>query len=63
MIGSYTEDRTDLRAALPAECVTALWARQAQQHGDRLAAGDKWKDDGKDLVFTTKNGPPIEPRN
>ncbi|MBO3673859.1 tyrosine recombinase XerC [Streptomyces sp. NEAU-YJ-81] len=63
LIAAPKTQRSARRVALPAECVTALRARRAQQHGDRLAAGDKWKDDGSDLVFTTKNGTPIEPRN
>ncbi|MFD6323444.1 site-specific integrase [Streptomyces sp. NPDC058442] len=48
------------RVALPAECVTAL---RAQQTADRKAAGANWKGTGQGLVFTTKNGTPIEPRN
>ncbi|WP_086708782.1 site-specific integrase [Streptomyces antimycoticus] len=63
LIAAPKTQRSARRVALPAECVTALRARRAQQHGDRLAAGDKWKDNGSDLVFTTKNGTPIEPRN
>ncbi|MET7714008.1 tyrosine-type recombinase/integrase [Streptomyces sp. NPDC005407] len=53
--------RSTRRVPLPAECVTALRARRAQQHADRLARGDKWTT--TDLVFTTPNGTPIEPRN
>ncbi len=52
--------RSARRVALPSECVTAL---RAQQIADRKAAGDAWKGAGHDLVFTTKNGTPIEPRN
>ncbi|WPB92202.1 site-specific integrase [Streptomyces malaysiensis] len=63
LIAAPKTQRSARRVALPSECVTALRARRAQQHGDRLTAGDKWKDDGRDLVFTTKNGTPIEPRN
>ncbi|GAA1289765.1 site-specific integrase [Streptomyces javensis] len=63
LIAAPKTQRSARRVALPAECVTALRARRAQQHGDRLAAGDKWKDNGSNLVFTTKNGTPIEPRN
>ncbi|MFI0775498.1 tyrosine recombinase XerC [Streptomyces sp. NPDC021212] len=63
LIAAPKTQRSARRVALPAECVTALRARRAQQHGDRLAAGDRWKDNGSDLVFTTKNGTPIEPRN
>jgi integrase len=49
--------------ALPPECVTALRAQRAQQLADRKGAGDSWKGTGQGLVFTTKNGTPIEPRN
>ncbi len=49
--------------ALPSECVTALRAQRAQQLADRKAAGSNWKGTAQALVFTTKNGTPIEPRN
>ncbi|MFK4071928.1 hypothetical protein [Streptomyces sp. NPDC029674] len=38
-------------------------ARAENQLADRKAAGDPWKGSGHGLVFTTKNGTPIEPRN
>jgi integrase len=54
--------RSTRRVALPAECATALRARRAQQRADRLAADpEKWQT--SDLVFTTRNGTPGEPRN
>jgi hypothetical protein len=46
---------------LPDLCVTALKARRKQQDADRSRAGDGWIDTG--LVFTTRHGTPIEPRN
>ncbi|MEO3752531.1 site-specific integrase [Streptomyces sp. B6B3] len=55
--------RSARRVALPAECVTALRAQRAQQLADKRAAGENWKGTGQGLVFTTKNGTPIEPRN
>lgn len=55
--------RSARRVALPSECVTALRAQRAQQVADRKSAGDNWKGMGHGLVFTTKNGTPIEPRN
>ncbi|GAB7032104.1 site-specific integrase [Streptomyces sp. NPDC021749] len=55
--------RSARRVALPSECVTALRAQRAQQIADGKAAGEAWKGNGHDLVFTTKNGTPIEPRN
>jgi integrase len=42
--------------------VAALRLRHAQQDVARTAAGEEWLDqDG--LVFTTRHGTPIEPRN
>jgi integrase len=46
---------------LPDLCVTALRIRKRHQDDDRKAAGDGWIDNG--LVFTTRHGTPIEPRN
>jgi integrase len=55
--------RSARRVALPPECVTALRAQRAQQLADKTAANEKWQGTGHDLIFTTKNGTPIEPRN
>jgi integrase len=46
---------------LPGLCVTALKIRRKQQDANRAKAGDGWIDTG--LVFTTRHGTPIEPRN
>jgi integrase len=46
---------------LPDLCVTALKLRRQQQEADRDRAGSAWIDTG--LVFTTRHGTPIEPRN
>jgi integrase len=46
---------------LPGLCVTALKIRQRQQDADRARAGQAWVETG--LVFTTRHGTPIEPRN
>jgi len=46
---------------LPDLCVTALKLRQQQQETDRDQADDAWLDN--DLVFTTRYGTPIKPRN
>ncbi len=46
---------------LPDLCVTALKLRSQQQDTDRDQADDAWIDTG--LVFTTRHGTPIEPRN
>lgn len=56
-----TEESDDF-LPLPALCLKALRMRRAQQTGDRKAAGDLWQD-SHDLIFTTKNGTPIEPGN
>jgi integrase len=42
-------------------CVTALGERQTDQDSARRAASDEWIDNG--LVFTTRTGRPVEPRN
>ena len=44
---------------LPAICATALKLRKTEQ--DRERRGDLWQETG--LVFTTRHGTPIEPRN
>ena len=45
----------------PDLCVTALKLRRHQQDADQERAGDAWIETG--LVFTTRHGTPIEPRN
>jgi integrase len=42
-------------------CETALHERAAAQVADKKAAGDDWA--VSDLVFTTRTGRPVEPRN
>jgi len=46
---------------LPDICVTALKLRRQQQDADHARAAGAWIDSG--LVFTTRHGTPIEPRN
>jgi integrase len=46
---------------LPGLCVTALKIRKQQQDADRARVGQAWIETG--LVFTTRHGTPIEPRN
>jgi integrase len=46
---------------LPELCLTALKLRNERQSGDRERAGDGWIETG--LVFTTRHGTPLEPRN
>ncbi|MEU0483289.1 site-specific integrase [Streptosporangium sp. NPDC006013] len=58
-----TTKTDDSTASLPllGLCITALKHRQRTQDDACKAAGTKWKE--SDLVFTTRNGTPIEPRN
>ncbi|GGO26166.1 hypothetical protein GCM10010116_52520 [Microbispora rosea subsp. aerata] len=53
--------KSDASLPLPALCAAALRHRHRVQDDARREAGDKWQD--SDLVFTTKWGTPIEPRN
>ncbi|MEK8107269.1 tyrosine-type recombinase/integrase [Micromonospora sp. M12] len=46
---------------LPDICLTALKLRQQQRDGAEAAAGKAWHATG--LVFATRYGTPIEPRN
>jgi len=46
---------------LPDLCLAALKLRRQQQDADRERAAGRWADTG--LVFTTRFGTPIEPRN
>jgi integrase len=61
LITETKTQRSTRKLALPDPCVTALRARRATQLADRLAAGERWT--SSDLVFTTRYGTPIEPRN
>jgi integrase len=54
-------EESDAPLPLPAICVTALKLRKADQDRDRERCGALWQDTG--LVFTTRKGTPIEPRN
>jgi hypothetical protein len=46
---------------IPGLSRAALLIRQQQQTADRLAFGRAWQDTG--LVFTTRSGRPVQPRN
>jgi integrase len=46
---------------IPSHARSALLIRQQQQAIDREAFGPGWRDTG--LVFTTRSGRPVEPRN
>ena len=54
-------EESDAELPLPGICSTALQLRQQWQRTDQAAAGLAWQADG--LVFTTRYGTPIEPRN
>ena len=57
-----TEDSdADDTVPLPDICSAALKLRHDEQEAARQRAGDRWQP--SDLVFTTKWGTPIEPRN
>lgn len=58
-----TTKTEDSSASLPliGLCVSALRHRQRTQEQAQKAAGSGWKE--SDLVFTTRSGTPIEPRN
>lgn len=52
---------SDAALPLPDICVAALRSRNSQRDEARAAAGKAWHEN--DLVFTTRHGTPIEPRN
>ncbi|MBX6768222.1 MAG: site-specific integrase, partial [Actinomadura rubrobrunea] len=54
-------EASDATLPLPDICVTALRLRQKDQARSRAAAGADWTDTG--LVFTTRVGTPVDPRN
>ncbi|MGW8646761.1 tyrosine-type recombinase/integrase [Micromonospora sp. D75] len=60
----HRETKTEASEAtlpLPAVCATALRFRWEAQQRHRDHAGRAWQDNG--LVFTTRLGTPVEPRN
>jgi integrase len=46
---------------IPSICLAALLHRQEQQKTARARCGEEWQ--ASDLIFTTRTGRPIEPRN
>lgn len=61
---AITEPKTDRsRRNLPitAALIAMLRTHRADQAGERLAAGDQWRDHG--LVFASEFGTPVDPRN
>jgi integrase len=59
--GRTKTESSEAPLPLPELCVAALKFRRQQQDADRDNAGDAWIDTG--LVFTTRHGTPVEPRN
>jgi integrase len=53
--------RSERPVPLPVVCVDALRRHFERQAEEREAAGEQWQETG--LVFTTRRGTPIEPRN
>jgi integrase len=62
VLGETKTEASEELLPLPDICVTALRIRQTEQQAHRRALGDSWPD-SDDLVFTTRAGSPIEPRN
>jgi len=62
-------ESSDAPLPLPAICAAALKLRQAQQERDRQAQQERERESGASrwmetgLVFTTRYGTPVEPRN
>jgi integrase len=56
--------KSSIRAiTLPERLIAALKHHKIRQMEERLAAGPEWKGNQHDLVFTSKIGTPLEPRN
>ena len=62
LLGEVKTEDSESLLPLPDICLTALELRKAAQHEDRLALDARWPDDER-LVFTTRTGSPIDPRN
>jgi len=54
-------EASDAPLPLPDICLTALSGRKAVQKNWEEKAGESWQ--GRGLVFTTRHGSPVEPRN
>lgn len=61
MLIPWTKNKKVRTIALPRFAVDRLLSHRDQQEQERLFAGEKWA--GNDLVFTTRKGTPVEPRN
>lgn len=54
-------EESDDTLPLPDVCITALKIVREWQEAAKAKAGSSWQ--GSELIFTTRNGTPIEPRN
>ena len=59
--GPVKTDGSDREVAVPPKLLSVLRRHQLRQQEEREAAGERWQENG--LLFTTKIGTPIEPRN
>ncbi|MFG3700846.1 tyrosine-type recombinase/integrase [Micromonospora sp. NPDC047620] len=59
--GPVKTDGSERAVALPPGLVNVLRVHRTLQRTEREAAGDRWQDHG--LLFTTRIGTPVEPRN
>ncbi len=60
-LGPVKTDGSARKVAVPAPLLAVLKEHRARQDEERKAAGARWREHG--LVFTTKIGTPVEPRN
>lgn len=60
-LGPVKTDGSERAVALPEACCAALRRHRELQEAERHGAGNAWKD--HNLVFATKIGTPIDPRN
>lgn len=62
VLGEAKTEGSDAPLPLPGICLAALRARHDEQAEDHTKAGEAWQN-AHSLVFTTRYGSPIEPRN
>jgi integrase len=62
VLGETKSEASDASLPLPEICVAALRLREKAQAAHRAALGTPWPD-ADELVFTTRYGAPIDPRN
>ncbi len=61
VLGPTKTKKSARMVSLPAFSVEAFRRHKEKQDAERLFAGDEWVENG--LVFTTRKGTPVEPRN